>query len=198
MNQLLNDIKSKMELTCEKLSNDYAAIQAGRANPAVLDKVTVDYYGTATPINQVAAVSVSEARVLTIQPWDISVLNAIEKAIQKSDIGINPQNDGKVIRLIFPQLTEDRRKEIAKEVSSMAENSKIAIRNIRRDAIDKLKNKKKASEITEDELKSGEKKVQDLTDKFCKHIDELSSTTEKQIMSLYYEVFYAHNRSIST
>lgn len=184
MNQLLNEIKSKMELTCEKLSNDYAAIQAGRANPAVLDKVTVDYYGTATPINQVAAVSVSEARVLTIQPWDISVLNAIEKAIQKSDIGINPQNDGKVIRLIFPQLTEDRRKEIAKEVSSMAENSKIAIRNIRRDAIDKLKNKKKASEITEDELKSGEKKVQDLTDKFCKNIDELSSTKEKQIMSL--------------
>ena len=184
MNQLLNDIKSKMELTCEKLSNDDAAIQAGRANPAVLDKVTVDYYGTATPINQVAAVSVSEARVLTIQPWDISVLNAIEKAIQKSEIGINPQNDGKVIRLIFPQLTEDCRKEIAKEVSSMAENSKIAIRNIRRDAIDKLKNKKKASEITEDELKSGEKKVQDLTDKFCKNIDELSSTKEKQIMSL--------------
>lgn len=173
-----------MESTCEKLSNDYAAIQAGRANPAVLDKVTVDYYGTATPINQVAAISVAEARVLTIQPWDISVLNAIEKAIQKSDIGINPQNDGKVIRLIFPQLTEDRRKEIAKEVSSMAENSKIAIRNIRRNAIDKLKNKKKASEITEDELKSGEKKVQDLTDKFCKNIDELSSTKEKQIMSL--------------
>ena len=175
MNQLLND---------NRLSDDYAAIQAGRANPAVLEKVTVDYYGTATPINQVAAVSVAEARVLTIQPWDISVLNAIEKAIQKSDIGINPQNDGKVIRLIFPQLTEDRRKEIAKEVSSMSENSKIAIRNIRRDAIDKLKNKKKASEITEDELKSGEKKIQDLTDKFCKQIDELRSTKEKQIMSL--------------
>jgi len=184
MNQLLNDIKSKMQSNCNRLSDDYAAIQAGRANPAVLEKVTVDYYGTATPINQVAAVSVAEARVLTIQPWDISVLNAIEKAIQKSDIGINPQNDGKVIRLIFPQLTEDRRKEIAKEVSSMSENSKIAIRNIRRDAIDKLKNKKKASEITEDELKSGEKKIQDLTDKFCKQIDELRSTKEKQIMSL--------------
>ncbi len=184
MNQILNDAKNRMQTTCERLNSEYASIQAGRANASVLDKVMVDYYGTPTPINQVAAVSVSEARVLIIQPWDISILNAVEKAIQKSDIGINPQNDGKVIRLIFPQLTEERRKEISKEVSSMSEESKIAIRNIRRDVIDKIKNMKKSSEITEDELKSGEKKIQDLTDKFCKQIEEICSSKISQVMSL--------------
>lgn len=184
MNQVMENAKSRMQTACERLSGEYGAIQVGRANAAVLNKVLIDYYGTPTPVNQVAAVSVSEARVLVIQPWDISLLNIIEKAIQKSDIGINPQNDGKVLRLIFPQLTEDRRKEISKEVSSMAEESKIAVRNARRDAMDKLKNMKKASEITEDEVKSGEKKIQELTDKFCKQIDSLCKAKSTQVMSL--------------
>lgn len=184
MNQLIKETESKMKLSAEKLSNDYASIQAGRANPAVLDKVNVEYYGTPTPINQVAAVSISEARVLVIQPWDLSLLNAIEKAIQKSDIGINPQNDGKVLRLIFPQLTEERRREISKEVSGMSENSKIAIRNIRRDAMDKIKSMKKNSEITEDEQKKGDKKIQDLTDKYCDEIEKICSAKTQQIMSL--------------
>ena len=184
MNTLITDVKNRMQNAADRLSGEYAIVQAGRANASVLDKITVDYYGTATPINQVAAVSVSEARVLVIQPWDISILSAIEKAIQKSDIGINPQNDGKIIRLIFPQLTEDRRKDISKEISSKAEESKIAIRNIRRDAMDKMKNMKKNSEITEDDLKQGEKKVQDLTDKFCKQVDDLCSAKTAQVMSI--------------
>jgi ribosome recycling factor len=184
MNTLITDAKNRMQSATDRLASEYAAIQAGRANASVLDKITVDYYGTATPIAQVAAISVSEARVLVIQPWDISILPMIEKAIQKSDIGINPQNDGKIIRLIFPQLTEDRRKEISKEISSMAEESKIAIRNIRRDAMDKAKNMKKSSEITEDELKQGEKKIQDLTDKFCKQIDNMCSAKTTQVMSI--------------
>lgn len=184
MNSVLKDVESKMKSAVEHLSKEYASIRAGRANTAILDKVTVDYYGTATPINQVAAVSVAEARVIVIQPWDISLLSAIEKAIQKSDIGINPQNDGKVIRLIFPQLTEDRRKEICKEISQMSEDSKITVRNIRRDSMDKLKNMKKASEITEDEMKKGEKKIQDCTDKICGEIDKLCSTKTAQTMEL--------------
>lgn len=184
MNQLLNETNKCMESTCERLSNEYAGIQAGRASASILDKIRVDYYGTPTPINQIAAISTSEARILVIQPWDISLLNAIEKEIQKSDIGINPQNDGKVIRLIFPQLTEDRRKEIAKNVSAIAENSKISIRNVRRDAMDKIKNMKKNSEITEDDQKKGEKKVQDLTDKFCKKIDDMCESKTKEVMSL--------------
>ena len=184
MNQLIKDTEAKMKSSCERLSSEYASIQAGRANPAVLDKVTVDYYGTATPINQVAAISISEARILVIQPWDVSILNAIEKAIQKSDIGINPQNDGKVLRLIFPQLTEERRKEISKEVSSMAENSKVSVRNVRRDAMDKIKNMKKNSEVTEDEQKKGEKKVQDLTDKYCAEIEKICDEKTQQVMSL--------------
>ncbi len=184
MNNLIKDAETKMKSSCERLGSEYASIQAGRANPAVLDKVMVDYYGTPTPINQIAAVSVSEARVLVIHPWDVSLLNIIEKEIQKSDIGINPQNDGKVLRLIFPQLTEERRKEISKEISSMAENSKIAIRNIRRDAMDKTKNMKKNSEITEDEQKKGEKRIQDLTDKYCAEIEKLCDAKTKQVMSL--------------
>ncbi len=184
MNQILKDASNRMEGSCTRLSSEYASIQAGRANTAILDKITVDYYGTPTPVNQVAAVSVSEARVLVIQPWDVSILNAIEKAIQKSDIGINPQNDGKVIRLIFPQLTEERRKEISKEVSKLAEEAKISIRNIRRDAIDQLKKKQKDAEITEDQLKSGEKKVQELTDKFCAQIDNVCANKSQQIMSI--------------
>ena len=144
----------------------------------------VDYYGAPTAINQLAAVSVSEARVLTIQPWDGSVLKAIEKAIQTSDIGINPQNDGKVIRLTFPQLTEERRKELAKEISKMAEESKIAVRNIRRDAMDKLKTMKKNSELTEDDLNKAEKKTQELTDRFCKEIDAIQTKKNKEIMEI--------------
>ena len=184
MNELYANTKEKMGKTIEVLKRDYAAIRAGRANAAVLDKVTVDYYGTPTPVNQLASVSVAEARILTIQPWDKSVLNAIEKAIQASDIGINPQNDGTVIRLTFPQLTEENRKVIVKDVSKMAEDSKVAVRSIRRDAMDKLKKMQKASEITEDDLKNGEDEVQKITDGFIKDIDKLASAKEKEVMEI--------------
>lgn len=184
MNTILENTKSKMKAATEHLAEEYAAIRAGRANPAVLDKVTVDYYGSPTPINQVAAVSVTEARVILIQPWDASILGGIEKAIQKSDIGINPQNDGKNIRLIFPQLTEDRRKEIVKEISKIAEDAKIAVRNIRRDCMDKIKNLKKTSEITEDDMKKAEKKVQTFTDDACAEIEKLCSAKTTQTMEI--------------
>lgn len=174
----------KMSKTISALNSEYNSIRAGRASAAVLDKVRVDYYGTPTPINQLAAVSVAEARILTIQPWDKSVLSAIEKAIQTSDIGINPQNDGSVLRLTFPPLTEDRRKEIVKTVRSTAEDSKVAIRSIRRDCIDKLKKMQKDSEITEDDLKQGEKKIQDTTDKFIKDIDSIAAAKEKEVMEI--------------
>ena len=173
-----------MKKTVHVLKEEYAEIRAGRANPAVLDKVRVDYYGTPTPINQMAAVSVTEARTLTIQPWDVSTVRSIEKAIQASDIGINPQSDGKIIRLIFPPLTEERRKEIVKDISKMGEDAKVAIRSVRRDAIEKLKALKKSSEITEDDLKQGEKKIQDLTDKFCKEIDQIAQDKDKEIMEI--------------
>lgn len=184
MNNLINEAQSKMDSSVERLKSEYSEIQAGRANPSVLNKVMVDYYGTPTPISQIAAISISEARILVIQPWDVSMLNPIEKSIQKSDLGINPQNDGKVLRLIFPQLTEERRRDISREISSLAENSKISIRNIRRDAMDKLKKMKKDSEITEDDQKKGEKKVQDLTDKFCKEIDSICDSKTAEIMTL--------------
>ena len=184
MKQVLAKAEEHMNKTVSVLQEDYAAVRAGRANPAILDKVMVDYYGAPTAINQLAAVSVSEARVLTIQPWDGSVLKAIEKAIQTSDIGINPQNDGKVIRLTFPQLTEERRKELAKEISKMAEESKIAVRNIRRDAMDKLTTMKKNSELTEDDLNKAEKKTQELTDRFCKEIDAIQTKKNKEIMEI--------------
>ena len=158
MKEVLAKAESKMGKTITRLESDYAAIRAGRANPAVLDKVMVDYYGAPTPVNQLAAVSVAEARVLTIQPWDGSVCRAIERAIQTSDIGINPQSDGKTIRLIFPPLTEEKRKDIVKDVSHMAEEAKIALRSIRRDAMEKLKAMKKDGELTEDDLKQAEKK----------------------------------------
>ena len=176
--------KTKMGKTVSVLKSDYAAIRAGRANPQVLDKLTVDYYGTATPINQLASVAATEARVLTVQPWDKSVIKAIEKAIQTSDIGINPQNDGSVIRLTFPPLTEDRRKELAKDVQKMGESSKVAIRSIRRDAIEKLKAMKKNSEITEDDLKDGEKEVQKITDGFIDEIEDIAAAKEKEIMEI--------------
>ena len=149
-----------------------------------LNKIKVDYYGVPTPINQMAAISVAEARILNIQPWDVSTLHPIEKAIQTSDIGINPQNDGRVIRLVFPQLTEEKRKDLAKEVRKFAEDSKVAIRAVRRDSIDKIKKMEKASEITEDDLKIGEKELQDITDEFVKKIDALSAEKEKEIMEI--------------
>ena len=184
MKEVLAKAEHKMNKSLSVLMDDYAAIRAGRANPAVLDKIMVDYYGAPTAINQLAAVSVAEARVLTIQPWDSSVCRAIEKAIQTSDLGINPQSDGKVIRLIFPQLTEERRRDLAKDISKMAEDCKVAIRSIRRDAIDKLKAMKKNGELTEDDLKQAEKKTQDLTDKFCKEVETVQAKKEKEIMEI--------------
>jgi len=176
--------EEKMKKTLDVLSKEFAAIRAGRANPAVLDKITVDYYGAPTPINQMAAVSVAEARVLVVQPWDRSTLKAIEKAIQASDIGINPNNDGSVIRIPFPPLTEERRKELCKGISKTTEESKVAIRSIRRDANEKFKAMKKSSEITEDDLKNLEKEIQDLTDKFCKEADTMGTAKEKEIMEI--------------
>ena len=173
-----------MNKTVDSLSKELASIRAGRANPGVLDKVSVDYYGTMTPINQMAAVSVPEPRVLMISPWDATTLKSIEKAILTSDIGINPQNDGRVIRLAFPPLTEERRKEIVKDVKKMAEENKVAIRNTRRDALEKLKGLKKDNTITEDDVTNGEKKIQTLTDKYCKEIDELAALKEKEILEI--------------
>ncbi len=184
MKTVINTAKEKMQKTISVLEKDFAAIRAGRANPNVLDKVTVDYYGTPTPISQMATVSVAEARVLSIQPWDKSQLKPIEKAIQASDIGINPTNDGTVLRLTFPQLTEERRKEIVKEIKKMGEESKVAIRSIRRDAIDKFKAMKKNSEITEDDMKNCEEQTQKIHDTFIKNIDELVSVKEKEILSI--------------
>ncbi len=174
----------KMTKTIKVLNGDFAAIRAGRANPAVLDKIMVDYYGTPTPIQQMAAISVSEARILVIQPWDKSSLKAIEKALLVSDLGINPANDGSVIRLAFPPLTEERRKDICKQIRKMGEDSKVAIRSIRRDANDKFKAMKKANEISEDEQKDLEKEVQDLTDKYCKEIDKLAAAKEQDILEI--------------
>ena len=184
MNTVFDAMKEKMNKTVSVLEKEFAAMRAGRATPAVLDKVQVDYYGTPTPINQLASVSVAEARVLAIQPWDKSVLKAIEKAIQTSDIGINPQNDGSVIRLTFPPLTEDRRKELVKDIQKIAENSKVAARSIRRDCLEKLKSMKKNSEITEDDLKDGEKEIQKITDGYIKEIDDISDKKQKEIMSV--------------
>lgn len=184
MKEVLAKAESKMNKSISVLMEEYAAIRAGRANPAVLDKIMVDYYGAPTAINQLAAISVAEARVLTIQPWDASVCRAIEKAIQTSDLGMNPQSDGKTIRLIFPQLTEERRRALAKDVSKLGEDCKVAIRSIRRDAIDKLKTMKKNGELTEDELKQAEKKTQDLTDKYCKEVESVQAKKEKEIMEI--------------
>lgn len=184
METVFNTANEKMEKSLNALKHDYSAIRAGRANTNVLDKVMVDYYGTPTPINQVAAISIAEARILVIQPWDSSLLQIIEKAIQTSDIGINPNNDGKVIRLMFPQLTEDRRKEIVKEISKRAEEGRVSIRAVRRDCIDKLKKMKKNSEITEDDLKDGEAKLQKITDKFIKKVDDTLASKEKEILEI--------------
>lgn len=184
MQELIKNTEEKMNKTVAVLERDYKAVRAGRANASVLDRITVDYYGVPTPIQQMAAVSVPEPRVLMIQPWDASTIKDIEKAILVSDIGINPQNDGRVIRLSFPPLTEERRKEIVKDVKKMAEENKVAIRNTRRDAIEKLKALKKANTITEDDVTNGEKKIQNITDKFCKEIDDLAALKEKEIIEI--------------
>lgn len=176
--------KEKMEKCLDSLERDYKAVRAGRANPAVLDRVVVDYYGCPTPLNQMAAISVPEPRMLMVQPWDASTLREIEKAINVAEIGINPSNDGKVIRLAFPPLTEERRKELVKEISKRAEEAKVAIRNVRRDAIDSLKKLKKDNEITEDDLKDGEKELQDITDSYVKQTDEMEKNKEQEILSI--------------
>ena len=178
------NLKEKMEKSISVYSERLAEVRAGRANPAILNKVKIDYYGTPTPINQVAGISVPEARLIVIQPWDASILKEIEKAILASEIGINPNNDGKVIRLTFPELNEERRKEIVKDIRKMAEDAKVAIRSIRRDAIDEAKAMQKNAEMSEDELKSAEDRIQKLTDKFVEEIDKILANKEKEVMSI--------------
>ena len=184
MNEANKEFDAKMQKTVDVVKSDFASVRAGRANAAVLDKITVDYYGVPTPLNQVGSISSPDPRSLVIQPWDAKPLKPIEKAIQTSDLGINPQNDGRVIRLNFPQLTEERRKELTKQVRKYAEAGKVAIRNIRRDAMDKFKSMEKKSEITEDDRKELEKELQDLTDKRCKQIDELTEKKEAELMAV--------------
>ena len=182
---MMNDVyEEKMNKTISVFQENLSEIRAGRANPAILNKITVEYYGVSTPINQVAGISVPEARMILIQPWDISLLKEIEKEILKSDIGINPNNDGKVIRLVFPELNEERRKEIVKDIRKLAEEAKVAIRSIRRDAIDEAKDLQKKSEITEDDLKQEEEQIQKLTDKKVEEIDTLLAQKEKEIMNI--------------
>ena len=174
----------KMQKTIDVVKANFAAVRAGRANAGVLDRITVDYYGAPTPLNQVANIGSPDPRTLSIQPYDMSLLKAIEKAIQTSDLGINPQNDGRVIRLAFPQLTEERRKELTKQVRKYGEEGKVALRNIRRDAMDEVKKKTKKSELTEDDQKLLEKELQELTDKRCKDIDALTAAKEQELMAV--------------
>ncbi len=180
----VREYEEKMKKSVAGLENEYKTISAGRASASVLDRVQVEYFGSNMPVNQVAEIKMPDPRTLVISPWDASCLKNIEKAILASDLGINPQNDGKVIRLAFPQPTEERRKELAKKVEKLAEDCKVAVRNIRRDANDKAKDMKKNSEMTEDELKASEKLIQDVTDKYIKNIDEVCDTKKKEIMSL--------------
>ncbi|OON96299.1 MAG: ribosome recycling factor [Epulopiscium sp. Nele67-Bin005] len=184
MKEELSKFETKMEKSVVALKEEFGTIRAGRANPHVLDKLVVDYYGAATPISQVGNITVPEPRMLQIQPWDATVIKAIEKAINESDIGINPSNDGKIIRLIFPELTEERRKDLTKEVKKKGENAKVAIRNIRREAIDTFKKMQKANEITEDECTTAEASVQKLTDKFVEEIDKQVDAKSKDILSV--------------
>ena len=180
----LGNLEERMNKTLSVLEENFSEVRAGRANPAILNKISVDYYGVPTPINQVAGISVPEARLIVIQPWDASVLKDIEKAILASDIGLNPNNDGKVIRLAFPELTEERRKDLVKDIKKIAEESKVAIRAIRRDGIDEAKAKQKNSEITEDELKVAETEIQKITDKSIEEIDKILANKENEIMSV--------------
>lgn len=184
MKEVISNTKDRMEKCINALGNELASIRAGRANPAVLDRISVEYYGTPTPINQMASISVAEARILVVAPYDKSQLKPIEKAIQASDLGINPANDGSVLRIVFPQLTEERRKELCKTVSKTCEESKVAVRNVRRDGMDKIKAKKKANEITEDDVKEAEKEIQKLTDKYIEKIDKIGEEKDKEIMSI--------------
>jgi len=181
---MYSHIEEKMKKTISNLEEELASIRAGRANPKILDKIMVNYYGVPTPINQMANIMVPEARIIAIQPWDASQLKEIEKEIQKSDIGINPSNDGKVIRLVFPELTEERRKELVKEIKKIAEDSKVAIRNARRDGIEEFRGKEKNNEITEDDLRDAEDKIQKLTDKYVAEIESRTEAKEKEIMSV--------------
>jgi len=176
--------EEKMKKSIESVASDFAAVRAGRANAAVLDRIMVDYYGTPTPIHQIASIGSPDPRTLTIQPWDASAVKLICKAIQESDLGINPQNDGKIIRLAFPQLTEERRKELVKQIAKYAEGGKVAIRNIRRDAVEKFKAQKKTGEITEDDMKIAEKDIQKMTDDMCKEIDALLEKKEKELLAV--------------
>lgn len=184
MEEKLLEFEEKMEKSLNSLIQDYLGIRAGRANPHVLDKLRADYYGTPTPIQQMANISVPEARVLVIQPWDKSAMKEIEKAIQTSDLGINPNNDGSVIRLVFPELTEDRRKELAKDVKKKGENMKVAVRNIRRDAMEMIKKAQKAGEISEDEQKIAEENMQKTTDQYISRIDQEVETKTKEVMTV--------------
>ena len=177
-------IKEKMDKTISVLQENFAEVRAGRANPAILNKIKVDYYGTPTPINQVAGISVPEARLIVIQPWDASLLKEIEKEILKAEIGINPNNDGKVIRLAFPELNEERRKEIVKEIKKMAEDAKVSIRSVRREGIDKAKKLQKDNQMTEDELKSAEDQMQKITDSKIAEIDKILAEKEKEVMNV--------------
>ena len=176
--------EDKMRKSIDSVAADFAAVRAGRANAAVLDRIMVDYYGTPTPIHQIASIGSPDPRTLTIQPWDASALKLINKAIQESDLGINPQNDGRVIRLAFPQLTEERRKELVKQIAKYAEGGKVAIRNIRRDAVESFKAQKKSGEITEDDLKIAEKDIQKMTDDMCKELDALLEKKEKELLAV--------------
>ena len=176
--------EEKMKKSIDSASADFASVRAGRANASVLDRIMVDYYGSPTPIQQIAAISSPDPRALVISPWDGTALKSIEKAIQNSDLGINPQNDGKCIRLTFPQLTEERRKELVKQIHKSAENGTVAVRYIRRDAMEAFKKKEKASEITEDDLKQAEKDLQKLTDESCKKLDELLAKKEKELLAV--------------
>ena len=184
MSEELKVYEEKMEKSIDALLNEYASIRAGRANPHVLDRLRIDYYGTPTPIQQVGNVTVPEARMIVIQPWEKSLLKEIEKAILVSDLGINPTNDGNVIRLVFPELTEERRKDLAKDVKKKGEGAKVAIRNIRRDAIDSIKKMEKAGDISEDDLKQGEEKIQKITDKMIEKVDKAIETKTKEIMTV--------------
>ena len=179
-----NVIKEKMNNSVENLKVRFSEIRAGRANPAILNKIKVDYYGVPTPVNQVAGVSVPEARLIVIQPWDVSILKEIEKAILASDIGINPNNDGKVIRLSFPELTEERRKELVKDIKKQAEDAKVSVRNVRRDGIDMAKKEQKDGEMTEDEEKQAENKIQEMTDKAVEEIDKITADKEREVLSI--------------
>ena len=178
------DYSRKMDKTLDVLADNFGAVRAGRANARVLDRISVEYYGSETPLNGVATISSPDARTLVIQPWDTKLLKDIQKAIQVSDLGINPQNDGRVIRLVFPQLTEDRRKELVKQVKKYAEDAKVAMRNVRRDGMDYVKKLKKNSEITEDDQKKAEKDLQDMLDKYIKKVDEALAAKEKELMAI--------------